>query len=310
MKIQIKENEQCGMSFEEAYSAFIMDKTSYGVSDSTLKNYHNIFKTFKKYLDVSSPISELSKRELNGMVVAMRKAKLAQNSIATYTRMMKTFLTWCNNEGYSDLHWHNVKEIETVKEIYTDAELEKLLVKPSSSSSFCEYRNWVIICFFLNSGCRASTLRHIQNKDIDLDHRQVVFRHTKTKRIQVNPLCSQMVIILREYINIRKGMSENYLFCDQYGDQLSENALRLAVAHYNKSRGVKRTSIHAFRHTFAHKYLVDGNGDAFSLQKLLGHTTLRTTKHYCQIFNKDLADKYDEKSPLAQLIRQRHRIQR
>ena len=42
MKIQIKENEQCGMSFEEAYSAFIMDKTSYGVSDSTLKNYNNI----------------------------------------------------------------------------------------------------------------------------------------------------------------------------------------------------------------------------------------------------------------------------
>lgn len=55
---------------------------------------------------------------------------------------------------------------------------------------------------------------------------------------------------------------------------LSENALRLAIAHYNRSRGVEKISIHLFRHAFARKYLVDCGGDAFMLQKLLGHSIL------------------------------------
>ena len=49
------------------------------------------------------------------------------------------------------------------------------------------------------------------------------------------------------------------------------------IVKYNNSRGVERTSIHAFRHTFARKYLVDCGGDAFSLQRLMDHSTLKMT---------------------------------
>ena len=81
-----------------------------------------------------------------------------------------------------------------------------------------------------------------------------MYRHTKNGKVQVVPLCSKMVSILREYMTIRKGEPEEYLFCNQYGEMLSENALRLAIAHYNRSlRGVEKTSIHLFRHTFARK---------------------------------------------------------
>ena len=104
-----------------------------------------------------------------------------------------------------------------------------------------------------------------------------MYWHTKNGKVQVVPLCSKMVSILREYMTIRKGESEEYLFCNQYGEMLSENALRLAIAHYNRSRGVEKTSIHLFRHTFARKYLVDCGGDAFMLQKLLGHASIKTT---------------------------------
>ena len=99
----------------------------------------------------------------------------------------------------------------------------------------------------------------------------------------------------------RKGKPDDYLFCNQYGEMLTENALRLAVAHYNKSRGVQKTSLHLFRHTFAKKYLVDCGGNAFTLQRLLGHSTLDMTKHYCAIFDADIAKNYDRFSPLAQM---------
>jgi integrase/recombinase XerD len=82
---------------------------------------------------------------------------------------------------------------------------------------------------------------------------------------------------------------------------LSENALRLAISRYNIKRGVNKTSIHLFRHTFARKYLIDCGGNAFTLQRLLGHSTLDMTKHYCNIFDMDITKNYDNFSPLAQL---------
>ena len=204
----------------------------------------------------------------------------------------------------------HIKDKETVKETYTDEELTLLLKKPGKNCDFTEYRNWVIVNFLMNSGCRAATIRNIQNRDVDMEARQVILRHNKNGKIQVIPLCSVMINILRDYMAVRKGAPEEYLFCNQYGDMLSQNALRLAVARYNQSRGVQKTSTHLFRHTFARKYLVDCGGDAFMLQRLLGHSTLKMTKHYCTIYDADLANNFDRVSPLAQMNQPKEKIKR
>ena len=237
------------------------------------------------------------------MIVAMRRAGLAHNTIATYNRMLKTFYNWCAAENLSTLSIATIKEKETVKETYTDEELQRLLKRPDKNCDFGEFRCWVIVNFLLNCGCRASTIRNIQNKDVDFAAMQVTFRHNKNGKIQVIPLCSLMANILREYMRIRGGEPEDYLFCDVYGGILTEDALRHAISRYNKSRGVKSTSIHKFRHTFARKYLLDCGGNAFMLQKLMGHSTLNMTKHYCRIFDNDIGKDYDLHSPLTQLAK-------
>ena len=159
----------------------------------------------------------------------------------------------------------------------------------------------MIINFLLNCGCRAATVRAIQIRDVDLDGGVVFYRHTKNRKTQVIPLCSPMIAILREYQRYRSGESTDYLFCTETGSQLTENGLRQSIARYNARRGVQKTSIHLFRHTFARKYLIDCGGDAFTLQKLLGHSTLAMTKHYCAIYDADLTKNYDNFSPLAQM---------
>ena len=310
MARKITMNGHFRKSVAEVFDDFVISQTAQGLSKVTLSTYRHHIHSISNHLDIQKPLESLTRKDLEAMVVSMRVAGLAHNSISSYCRVLRTFLNWCRRGGMNVPELPNIKDKETVKEAYTDAELLALLKRPAKNCSFCEYRNWVIVSFLMNCGCRSSTIRNIQNRDVDLDARQVILRHNKNGKIQAVPLCSQMVSILREYMPIRSGTPEDYLFCDQYGGMLSMNGLRLAVARHNKSRGVEKISTHLYRHTFARKYLVDCGGDAFMLQRLLGHSTLKMTKHYCAIYDADIAKDFDRFSPLAQMNQPKEKIRK
>ena len=289
-------------TIEETFSDFIISRKTKGLAEKTLQSYQSQFQAVARHMDVKMDIAMLQKADLDAMIISMRDASLSPNSINSYTRTLKSFFSWCNEQGITRLNIPLYKAEETVKETYSDAELAALLKKLDiRKATFAEYRDWVIINFLLNCGSRAATVRAIQIRDVDLDGGMVFYRHTKNRKAQVIPLCSAMVAILREYLRHRGGEAADYLFCTETGSQLTENGLRQSIARYNTRRGVQKTSIHLFRHTFARKYLIDCGGDAFTLQKLLGHSTLAMTKHYCAIFDADLTKNYDNFSPLAQL---------
>ena len=289
-------------TIEETFSDFIISKKTKGLAEKTLQSYQAQFQAVAWHLDVKMDIAMLQKADLDAMIISMRTAHLSPNSINSYTRTLKSFFSWCNEQGITRLNIPLYKAEETVKETYSDLELSALLKKPDiRKATFAEYRDWVIINFLLNCGSRAATVRAIQIRDVDLDGGVVFYRHTKDRKTQAIPLCSAMVSILWEYLRHRGGEAADFLFCTETGSQLTENGLRQSIARYNTRRGVQKTSIHLFRHTIARKYLIDCGGDAFTLQKLLGHSTLAMTKHYCAIFDADLTKNYDNFSPLAQM---------
>lgn len=304
-KIKMKTNGTIAEHFE----AFLLSRQAGGVTVKTLTTYRQHLSAISKFLDTQMELGDLTKSVLDKMIVDMRNSELSHNSISSYSITLKAFLNWCNAEGLTDVSMKLYKRQETLKETYSDRELKALLKKPDMKKcNFSEYRNWVIVNFLLNSGCRAATLRNIRMEDVDLDNRLVYYRHTKNKKPQVIPLCGVMVGILKEYQHIRKGNKGDYFFPNDTGEQLTENGLRCTIARYNQARGVEKTSIHLFRHTFARKYLVDCGGNAFTLQKLLGHSTLDMTKHYCAIFDADIVKNYDQFSPLEQLSTKRTSI--
>lgn len=293
---------QVSISVADTFADFMLSRKAKGLSEKTLITYNQHLSAIGKHLDVSIPIDELTKQDLEEMISSMRDAQLASNSIKSYTRTLKSFFSWCNEQGITRLNIPLYKAEETVKETYSDAELVVLLQKPNiRKCNFAEYRNWVIINLLLNNGCRAATIRSILIRDLDLDNRVIYLRHTKNKRAQVIPLCDALCAVLREYLRIRGGEGDDFLFPNESGAQLTENGLRCSIANYNNKRGIQKTSIHLFRHTFARKYLVDCGGNAFTLQRLLGHSTLDMTKHYCAIFDADIARNYDKFSPLMQM---------
>jgi integrase/recombinase XerD len=286
----------------EHYNSYLLSRQASGLSEKTLTTYRQHFNAISRHIAVDGLIDKLTSYMLDMMIVHMQGSGLSPNSINSYTRTLRAFLSWCNVERLTNLNIKLYKGEETIKETYTDTELAVLLKKPDvKKCKFSEYRNWVIINFLLNSGSRAATLRNIQNKDVDLDSHMVYYRHNKGKKIQAIPLCGLMCGILREYMSYRGGESADYLFPTDTGEKLTENGLRCSIARYNERRGVQKTSIHLFRHTFARKYLIDCGGDAFTLQRLLGHSTLEMTKHYCTIFDADITKNYDNLSPLAQI---------
>ena len=304
-KIKMKNSVTVADTFHD----FLMAKKAGGLSEKTIATYGQHFSAIGKHLHTDTPIDKLKKTELEAMIASMRDAGLAANSIKSYTRTLKSFFSWCNTEGITRLNLPLYKAEETVKETYTDEELKALLRKPNTRKcDFPEYRNWVTVNLLLNNGCRAATIRNIKLRDVDLENQVIYLRHTKNKKAQVIPLCEALCGVLREYLKVRGGEMDDYLFPNENGTQLTENGLRCSIASYNRRRGVQKTSIHLFRHTFAKKYLVDCGGNAFTLQRLLGHSTLDMTKHYCAIFDADITKNFENFSPLAQLKGQEGKI--
>lgn len=304
-KIKLKNT----LSISEAFDRFLLSKKSEGLSNKTLTTYEGHLKCIAHHLNIFQPLSNISRDDLDQMISSMRGADLSSNSIASYSRTFKSFLSWARMEGLTDVVMPKYKAEEVVKETYTDAELKLLLRKPNlKQCSFSEYRNWVIVNFLLNSGARSATVRSILIKDVDIQNRLVTYRHTKNNRPQIIPLCSQMTSILNEYLFYREGSDDDYLFCTENGQKLTEHGLHVSIRRYNNRRGVQKTSIHLFRHTFAKKYLIDCGGDAFSLQRILGHSTLEMTRHYCNLYNIDLVRNYDLHSPLQQMKPTNNRI--
>lgn len=113
-------------SFEETFERFLSNRKAKGVSDKTLETYHYHFRAIGKYIDTDKEIDLLSKTDLEQMLANMRDAGLSSNSINSYTRTLKSFFSWCNEEDsatlkvspYKLLKQESVKEY--IKEIQKD----------------------------------------------------------------------------------------------------------------------------------------------------------------------------------------------
>lgn len=79
---------------------------------------------------------------------------------------------------------------------------------------------------------------------------------------------------------------------------LRPRGLQLMLQRLGKKAKVKDVYPHRFRHTFAINYLRNG-GDAFTLQKLLGHSDMTMVRRYLELAREDVAARHYSASPVA-----------
>jgi len=82
---------------------------------------------------------------------------------------------------------------------------------------------------------------------------------------------------------------------------LTLNGLGQAVRRCLRRAGVAHGGPHVLRHTFGRLYIMNG-GDVFSLQRIMGHSNLSTTKIYVDLDTADLVVQHRKFSPIVRLL--------
>ena len=86
------------------------------------------------------------------------------------------------------------------------------------------------------------------------------------------------------------------LFITKSFRAFNKDALRQLIKSLGEKAGVQKCYPHRFRHTFAITYLRSG-GDVFTLQMLLGHSSLDMVKRYARVAEIDTERVHRKASP-------------
>ena len=258
IKINTKDNSK---TLDEAFDAFQQLNKIKDLSEATIIFYEYSYKTFTEFYSGENQCNSLELQIINNFIMYLKENRNVNNiSINTFLNGLRSFINYCIKLGYTEpFKIPKIKAIKKIKETYKDKELELLLKKPDMKKCrFSEYRNWVFINYLMATGNRVSTILNIKIEDIDFDNDTIILKKTKNRNQQIIPISNSLKIILLEYLKYRKGTGEDYLFCNPKGNKTTANCIKISIRQYNNSRGVKKTSIHLFRHTFAKDWILNG----------------------------------------------------
>jgi site-specific recombinase XerD len=156
-----------------------------------------------------------------------------------------------------------------------------------------------MLYILLDTGIRASELCRIKLNHVDLKNRNIyiIGKGDKERYVPFSPRTGQ---VLWQFITTeRSGASANHpLFVTATGNAFKRRMLHERLTDICKRAGVKKPTIHRFRHTFAINYLRNG-GNVYALQRILGHSTLKMVKNYLAIAQSDIDLDHQEASPIA-----------
>lgn len=199
-------------------------------------------------------------------------------TIASYCRSVRVFLYWLMENDYMENCNLTIPKFQKkIKSTYTDDELNILLEKPVKNCSEVEYLTWVFINICISTGLRLSSILNLRLDDYNKKEKTLAVNYTKNNIGKLIYLNDEMASILNKYINLFS--INDYFFTTGEGTPLKRRSIQDYVAKYNRKRGIEKTSIHLFRHTFSKNYY-KRTKDIYTLCNILGHSTISTTENY------------------------------
>jgi len=144
----------------------------------------------------------------------------------------------------------------------------------------------------LLSGLRLGELLSLQWKDVDSVSKIILVRNsetftTKSRKNRAVPISDELFeMFMQRKENIRN--ESDFVFHDPKGNQLKEKTVSQKFKKYvRRAKLNDKLHFHSLRHTFA-THLVKKSVPLFAIQKLLGHSTSKTTEVYSHLLPQQL----------------------
>ena len=260
--------------------------------------------------DGRSYLRELLERGTRYENHPMHKAqsgKLKIQYIHGLGRAVRSFSTWAHEEGYLDENVMRRLKLpqlpKTFPEPLNEEEIQRVLAV-SLDQTYERLRNFSIMMLFFDTGIRLDELVNLKLSRVDFTIGEMTITGKGNKERRV-PIGLQAKKALLDYITIERPEpinpgDEDRVFLSSEGFPISHATVEKLFQRVKHKAEIAKLHPHACRHTFAVRYLVHG-GDAFSLQKILGHTSLEMTRRYVNLASEDVKEKHRRFSPMDNL---------
>lgn len=272
------------------------------LSDNTIKSYQNDLKKYINYLkkanissfkDVKPKTIELmliSEKDLN--TASLAHLLLSIKSLHKYLKKLKLL------DKDVTINIEQPKMAKHLPDVLSYDEVNNLL--DIEIKTIEDIRNKAMLELLYASGFRISELLNIKLGDIDFTN-AVVRTFGKGSKERVVPLPDVTLDYINKYLEIRKDIlnkkESDYLFITKRGNKMDRTTFFKFIKNLLIKKNIhKDISPHTLRHSFA-THLLEGGADLRSIQVLLGHENIKTTKIYTHISREKLLDDYIDKHP-------------
>lgn len=296
---------------------------SEGRSPKTISWYTANLRQFHRYLQarhLSDEIADIDVQLLREYVLyLLKKNKYAHHpctperpepiSAATvhgHVRTLRAFFSWLAREALTE---DNIgkglkppKVPRKVVSVLSDEEIGAIM-RTLNPAAPCDARNQTMFMILLDTGLRIHELISLKMDDAHLDEGFLKVMG-KGQKERIVPIGNNAQRALQRYLfRFRPEAAhlgiEN-VFLSGSGLPLTENGVKLMFARLARRSGVTRLHAHLCRHTFATRFLMNG-GDVFSLQRILGHSTLEMVGRYVNLASSHVAVQHRRFSPLDRM---------
>jgi len=296
-------------SFEDLLYVFLLDCKHRNLSRRTIGFYEysllQMNKSFTEKNQTLNPCS-VSLQDLQTYFVGpMINKTLAPHTINGRLKSCKAFFSFLLKHDYVAV---NVAEKLTLLKApkdtihtFTHDQVLQLLRMPNQKT-FTGLRDYTIMIVLLETGIRIGELLALTLKDINFKERELRIDPGKGGKARNVPFQKTCAKVLQTYISERGTTKIDILFVSLENGPLHIRSIQDRITDYGKMARITgvRVSPHTFRHSMSKMYIRNG-GDPFSLQQILGHSSLEMVHTYVRLFSNEVREQHYRYSPVEHM---------
>lgn len=275
-----------------------------GLSKNTKTSYKSDLMAYKEYLNKKhmNTWERVKKEDIKAYLMFLTNNKDTTSTLARKLTTIKSFHKFLLKENRIKVdEAENIERPKLRKKLPQVMSIEEiaLLLDIPTNTEF-DYRNKAMLELLYATGIRVSELISLTLHSVDLEN-CVIRLVGKGNKERIVPIGEYTMIYLKEYLEIRhkllKGNTSDYLFLNNHGKGITRQGFFKILKKLLKEKNLNENiSPHTLRHSFA-THLLNYGADLRSIQIMLGHSDISTTKIYTHISRDKIEKEYHEYHP-------------